>query len=56
MVDHILLVVAHVGQPRPAGAGVVLDLVAGPDTGAGYRVAPGILSTHCLNHVCPINL
>ena len=55
-----LLFVAQVGhvarlrEPCAARAGVVLDLVAGPDTGAGYRVAPGIPGLHGLNHIDPL--
>ena len=45
-----LLFVAHVGQPRPARAGVVLNLVSGPNAGAGARVEPGIPGVHGLNH------
>lgn len=59
VIDHILLVVTQVGHvagfcnPRPARASVVLDLVAGPDPGAGYRVAPGIPGGHCFNGHTP---
>ena len=42
--------VARFGQPRPARSSVVLDLVAGPDAGAGYRVAPGVPGLHSLDH------
>ena len=57
VVNNVLLVVAHVGhvagfgQPCAAGIGVVLDLVAGPDTGAGYRIAPGVPGLHGFNHI-----
>ena len=60
MVDNILLLIAHVGhvarlrEPRPARSRVVLDLVAGPDAGAGYRVAPSIPGIHGLNHIDPL--
>ena len=46
-----LLFVAHVGQPCAARAGVVLNLVAEPDAGAGYRIAPGVPGLHGLNHL-----
>ena len=57
MIDHILLFVAHVAhvarlcQPGPARGRVVLDLIAGPDTGAGARVEPGVSGIHGLNHL-----
>jgi hypothetical protein len=51
MVDHVLLAVVQVGQPRSFGGGVVLDLIAGSDAGAGARVETGVSGIHGLNHI-----
>lgn len=57
MVDNVLLFVAQVGhvagfgQPCAARVGAVLNLISGPNAGAGARVETGVPGIHCLNHL-----